>query len=394
MKYHSRSPKNLKRFILNSFLIFSVVSGLYSQTLDALKDERLKLKNEIENTSKLLSNNKIEQNEAIQYLGILSLQIKNRQSIINGLNQEISIYRTKLKSAEDSIVKLENDILRNKLAYASLVEELYKRRNSFDALSYVLGSNSFNQAFMRYRMIQEINGYRKKQVMVLQKNEELLGAEKQALTRIKNELELKLIELKTENNSLSKQQNDKELYVVSLKGREKQLNDEIRKKKKLDEALEEKLLELIASASRTKSVVTEGNDIGKYRGKLNKPVNQAVIISSFGEHDHPFLRGVKVKNNGVDFKVAGSGAVRSVFKGEISRVISIPGYNKAVIVRHGGYFTVYANLTEVYVKQGQRVSTDAEIGKIFSGESENSNTLHFEIWKESEKLDPQIWLKM
>lgn len=383
----------MKRFILSNFLFFFFFAALSSQNIDALKNERLKLKNEIENASKLLSNNKLEQHEAVQVIGILSQQINNRQAIINGLSKEVSIFKERLKITEDSIVRLENEIVKNKMAYASLVEEMYKRRNSFDALSYVLGSSSFNQAFLRFRMIQEINDYRKRQVLLMEKNEQLLMFEKQALVKLKNELEVKLIEVKSENNLLSKQQKNKELYVLSLKGKEKQLNDEIKRKRKIEESLEEKILELIASASKSKTV-TEGSDISKFKGKLSKPIAQSIIVSSFGEHDHPFLKGVKVKNNGVDFKIVGSTSVKSVFKGEVSRVIGIPGYNKAVIVRHGGFFTVYANLSEVYVQQGQKVGSEAELGKAYSGDGENSNILHFEIWRENEKLDPQIWLKM
>jgi murein hydrolase activator len=103
---------------------------------------------------------------------------------------------------------------------------------------------------------------------------------------------------------------------------------------------------------------------------------------------------VKVKNNVLDVKISSNGTVRSVFDGEVTRVIGIPGYNKAVIIRHGKFLTVYANLDEIRVQSGQVVKQGQPIGTVFSGQGDHSNTLHFEIWNENAKQNPEHWLKM
>ena len=85
---------------------------------------------------------------------------------------------------------------------------------------------------------------------------------------------------------------------------------------------------------------------------------------------------------------------RAVFNGEVTRVFVVPGYNNSVIVRHGNYLTVYSNLSQVYVKAGDRVSTRQAIGRIYSDpEDGNSTILHFQLWKEKTKLNPQPWLE-
>ena len=91
------------------------------------------------------------------------------------------------------------------------------------------------------------------------------------------------------------------------------------------------------------------------RARLPWPVAEGVITSSFGEHEHPILKGVKVKNNGVDIATKQGAQVRSVFEGEVSGVVSIPGAGKAVIIRHGDYLSVYSNLSESFVQKGDKL---------------------------------------
>ena len=82
-----------------------------------------------------------------------------------------------------------------------------------------------------------------------------------------------------------------------------------------------------------------------------------------------------------------------MFDGVVTKVFVMPGYNSSVIVRHGNYLTIYSNLSEVYVKPGQKVSIRQSIGKIYSDPEEGNRTvLHFQLWKETTKLNPEPWL--
>lgn len=128
------------------------------------------------------------------------------------------------------------------------------------------------------------------------------------------------------------------------------------------------------------------------KSRLPWPVERGLIVSSFGPQRHPVAKSVIVNNNGVDIATESGSKARAAFEGQVSSVIRIPGSNLAVLVQHGNYFTVYNNLSEVYVKSGDKVSAKQEIGLIHTDPAEGKTVLHFELWKESQVVDPQPWL--
>ena len=106
--------------------------------------------------------------------------------------------------------------------------------------------------------------------------------------------------------------------------------------------------------------ITLSNSFAANQGKLPWPAEKGVVTSTFGVHPHPLFAEVKVKNNGIDISTTQGAKARAVFDGKVTGVISIPGANKAVIIRHGEYLTVYQNLTDVYVSTGNAVENQAE----------------------------------
>ena len=130
------------------------------------------------------------------------------------------------------------------------------------------------------------------------------------------------------------------------------------------------------------------------RGRLPYPVaGSYTIISRFGEQQHEQLKYVRTNNNGIDIQTAPGTDARAVFKGVVTRIFTVPGFNHSIIVRHGNYLTVYSNLSQVYVKTGDHVDTRQALGRIFSDpEESNATILHFQLWKEKTKLNPVPWL--
>ena len=132
----------------------------------------------------------------------------------------------------------------------------------------------------------------------------------------------------------------------------------------------------------------------KNKGKLPFPLSgRYMIVGHFGQQQHQELKYVKINNNGIDLQTTPGTSARAVFDGVVTKVFVMPGYNSSVIVRHGNYLTIYSNLSEVYVKPGQKVSIRQSIGKIYSDPEEGNRTvLHFQLWKETTKLNPEPWL--
>ena len=121
-------------------------------------------------------------------------------------------------------------------------------------------------------------------------------------------------------------------------------------------------------------------------------MKRGIITQNFGLNTVPGTSGVSIKNPGVDIGTPKGSLVRSVFNGEVSTVVRIPGANRVVLIRHGNYFTVYSNLEDVYVKMGDEVEILDEIGSVASDAETGESTLHFELWKNTTNQDPKPWL--
>ena len=131
------------------------------------------------------------------------------------------------------------------------------------------------------------------------------------------------------------------------------------------------------------------------KGRLPAPIRGSYsILRTFGVHQHSEHNRVQVNSSGVDFGVNGDSRAYAVFSGVVSRVFVIPGYGTAVILRHGNYLTVYANLSSVAVSTGSRVSTGQSIGSAgASPDGSSGRLLHFQLWHERTKLNPLAWIK-
>ena len=131
------------------------------------------------------------------------------------------------------------------------------------------------------------------------------------------------------------------------------------------------------------------------KGNLLFPVpGKYRIVKPFGRQKHPELKYVETDNGGIDIEVPGGTTARAVFEGKVTGIFKPDGFNTVVLVRHGNYITVYANLASITVKPGQMVKTGETIGTIFADPDDDNNAiLHFEIRKEREKLNPTLWVK-
>jgi murein DD-endopeptidase MepM/ murein hydrolase activator NlpD len=132
------------------------------------------------------------------------------------------------------------------------------------------------------------------------------------------------------------------------------------------------------------------------RGRLPWPVERGTITEGYGRQPHPKLKEIYTNNNGVDISTHRNANVRSVFDGEVTSVLSIPGAGKIVIIKHGNYRTVYSNLQEVYVGVGSKIKTKQAVGSLLSIDGEALSISHFEIHQVSNgqinRMNPSSWI--
>ena len=199
---------------------------------------------------------------------------------------------------------------------------------------------------------------------------------------------------------VARQEQERRLAEQRRKKREEEQRlAEERQRKKKGKAEPEKTTPITKPIEEEEPLIAEAETFNlsknfvANKGRLPMPVTgPATIVSSFGVHKHSEWN-VSTNNSGIDIQAQRNSEIRAIFEGEVSRIIAFPGYNYCVILRHGDYYTFYANIINVYVKKGQRLKTGDALGKIYTDSDTGIASMHFQLWKQTTKLDPAPWLK-
>jgi len=409
-------------FVLIIAFVFGVQLLGFSQSKEVLQSKKAQIQKEIELTNKLINKAKKEKNQSINILSTLNKQIESRDEIVKTLDLEIKMTIIQIENLKVEIAETERsiqaqqellDTLKNE--YALMIRHAYHNRNAYDRLAFIFSAQSYNQAFKRLRYLQEYSQFRQKQVEEIKQvetklSEELLSLKRQKalLTVAKNERNQMLGESQAEISLLTQEKQSQNTFLTSLRKTEKKLKKDLSKQQQLAKALDNQIKKIIAeeirkakekanlsggaSLSLTPEEQQLSDNFSSNKGKLPWPVERGVIIERFGIQPHPVLKGIETLNNGIKITTEEGSFVRSIFEGTVSRIIDIPGSGKAVIISHGDYFTVYSNLIEVFVKQGQTVGLKEDIARVYTKSSNKESITELQIWKGSEKLDPSSWL--
>jgi len=230
-----------------------------------------------------------------------------------------------------------------------------------------------------------------------------LSVKSNALLEVKKQKDSLIRSTKKEYGVIQEESAKKKVLLNSLKKKQAEIEREIRDKEKTARKLDNEISKIIEAEKRKsangsiKANLTPADqiissDFEKNRGKLPWPTKEGIISGKYGEHEHPDFKQVKIRNDGIYISTSKGESVRSIFKGVVSRVFSIPGENYTVIIKHGNYYTLYHNLVDVTVKAGQHVETKEVLGKVYTDNETKESTLYFQIWKETERNDPELWL--
>jgi len=413
-------------FALSWLLLFSnffFPSSTLAQSKKDLEKKKEQIHKDIEYTNKLLSQTRKSKTASLSQLITLNKQISYRSELIGTIHTEISSVEGQINYTGAQIDSILGRMEELKKHYADLLYFAYKNQGAFSKLSFIFSASDFNQAYQRVKYLQQLSAYRLHQRDLIRQLADSLTEKKGELAGVKKDKTQLLTAQQKEKNNLSKEKNEQIAMVNDLASKEKKLRSDLKDKQKLEAKLN-RLIEnairkeieaaqlaakkraastLTASTSKKTKVETTpyvlsatpesirlSNDFENNRGRLPWPVEQGFISSSYGRHAHPVWKDVVVNNSGVDINSSKGARVRCVFEGKVTRIIVI--MNKyAVIVQHGEYFTVYSNLQDVSVKSGDLVSTKQAIGTVQT-DDEGKSEVHLEIWKGSNKMDPEGWI--
>jgi murein DD-endopeptidase MepM/ murein hydrolase activator NlpD len=389
------------------FAIVTLASNLFAQEkVKQLENQRIQLEKSIEYTEVLLEGTRKSKFASLDELALLNNQISNRQKLID-------TYLEERDSREDTIFYLlfkidematEVDALKEE--YARMIYSAYKNKNSYQRMFYVLASDDLNQAYRRMNYYKVYASRRKDQVQLINNAEKEYSSKVDALELSINNTEKLLARLESEKILLEKEKQRKDLAVENLSRQEKELISKQNNRKKRAAELKQHIETIItenlhapinpANTNALISITPEdellNTNFSLNRGHLPWPLEKGIVSSFFGEHNHPDLQEIKVRNNGINIVTQAGSKARAVFNGEVTRVMAMPNFNNVVIIRHGSFLTVYTNLEEVFVKPGSHVVTKEDIGVVFTDNEQLKTELHFEIWEGKTLLDPEKWL--
>jgi septal ring factor EnvC (AmiA/AmiB activator) len=380
-----------------------VCTSISGQTIKDLEQRKKKTEEEIELTNNLLSDTEKKRIESLSELNLLKTKIGLRKKLIADIDKQVELVENEIHDKNLIIKGLEKDIQNLKKEYAKLIRFAWRNRTKMQILVFIFSSDDFSQAYRRMRFYQQLLNFRQKQGNEIIQTQSLMNDEIEKLKIHKS----KLVSLKSEKSSeittLDKEEKRFSTSVSQLRAKERQLRKELDERRKSMEALNKAIETLIAEEARKAAEQkTEKVRDSRYlklsdgfagnKGKLPWPTAQGVIVGEFGEHNHPVLKGVKIKNNGIDISSPAGTKVKAIYEGEVKKVVTIPGSNVAVIIRHGDFLTVYSNLSTVYVKVGDTVQAQKEIGEVYTDPGTNKSVFNLQIWQESQIQNPKLWI--
>lgn len=362
----------------------------------SVRDEIRQAEAEIARINKLVGDTRKEQGVTLGHLKLVGSKLENRQKIVKGIESEMGTVSGQLQAKSAEVFRLQKQYDELKSSYSALIRIAYKNYRNNSYLSFLFSARDFTDAARRLYYVKRIGADMQKKAEELQTLNKKLDIEVASLNDRKRELAgleqqhtAELTQLQAEQGQLKKTQD-------ALKGKEKQLLAEAEKRRRQIAELERQLQRAVNDDVKKASgkTVATGPLTAQFaakKGKLLRPVD-GVVVDRYGVHNHPTQKGVKINNKGVNIAAKAGSEVQCVFAGEVRKVFFFQGLGNSVMVRHGAYLTIYANLESVFVREGEKTMEGSPLGTVAKAASGQQATLHFEVWKESDNLNPELWI--
>ncbi len=361
----------MRKLLINIIFSFFCIAGIFSQT----------------DSNTLIKNIKQDSSFSIFDNFYLSENINKQQKLISSLNKRIVFYQKKVNSSYLMINNLNSKISIYSKVYAKSLRSYFLLRNSLSStIVFFLSADSFNQIYSRFLYLKLLISY---------------------IQTVHDYLNILKTELKTNKKVLSKYKQILASYITSIQDEKSSLDSNFLTLLKQTAILQQKSTQIRISINNTyKGFEMIQNSIKNIKTGASspntssfaaqcKPLINAIIISSYGVHSHPYLKNVKLRNDGIDLYSRDDTLPKAVAYGIVVKILKIPNFGYSVILKHNDYFSVYSYLHHVYVKQNDTINYGRILGSISKSTSKYSfPCLNFQIWKQTTKLNPNIFLKI
>lgn len=390
----------MKRYML-LFLFFPL--GIFAQEkpLKSLEDERLANQKRIQEIDKILQKTRQKHQNGEASLRALNAQKQNVENLTITITKEIKLLNHAVQNKETEIKEREEILKEYTDEYKAMVYMASKTNNKVEKLSFLFSSESVQQLMARMEYFDQYAESRKKQIEAIKKIRNELQAQKEDLEEQKLAKQELLRQKQLEKQRLEVMKGQRYQMIRTLREQEKQLMLDLEKQKQIDAKLAQVLTlaveKTLSNPSNLMRKIPESqlNETSFVKNKSNLiwPINQGFVSKPFGKQPHPVEPKITIDNLGIDIRTPTDEQVRTVFGGVVVVVYHVPGdLGQTLMIQHDEeYFTVYKNLKNVQIKQGQTLKARQVIGQV-QADSDNISELQFQVWKNKTRLNPAEWL--
>ncbi len=431
-----------RKYLTLLLLSLFFVQG-WGQSSSSIRKDQRRNRQQVEQARRNIRQNERDVENNLHELELLDGQIADINKDIRRLRGKSDSIVRLIRPLNDSISQLNSRLDAMCEKYRSALRRSQTNANSLNDITFVFSSTDFKQAWERYRSLRQFSRWRQRKSREIVETRQSLSLRHQRLDSLRAANQRVLKRVEQQRSSLERKKVETDRLVKSLKSHNSQLQKVLKRRqdeaRKLEERLEKALAEELEQrrrqeeqaqkerarkeAERRRQVsgdtVRPSESDRQYveqkpsgskdqlndsrvltgtfednKGKMPYPVNgDFTIVKRFGRQKHPRLPKVETNNPGIDIETTRGATVHAVFGGEVSQIFKLAGYNNVIVLRHGDYVTVYANIASLNVRKGDKVTIGQQLGRVYVDKADgNRSVLHFELRREKDKQNPELWL--
>ena len=400
MKFLSKTS-----FLLLIFSIIPLNAQNYEARQKKLEAQKISLTKEISQINSLILDSRKKSKNLANELEDIQLKISVRDKLININNSQLNNLTNIIYNQTEKISDLEKELIKLKEEYEKIIYSSYKKKSTQMKLMFLFASENINQGFKRFQYFKQYSKYRKQQADKIVLIQTQISQTIDSLQIRKNNKQNIIDENRKVKETLTKEKQLQNTLFKNLLKNQKNYALEITEKEKQTRLIDNEIQKLIRLAiaesnknnnSTNFALTPEGRLISTNfqanKGRLPWPLKQGVVVRRFGTQPHPVVRTTTINSNGISLATSPNSVAYSVFDGEVLSVYGFSGGNPGVLIRHGKYISNYQNLSSIFVKKGDKINANDEIGIVFTNESTGKTVLKFNIFNELKPENPTIWL--
>ena len=392
---------NLSRIIL--LLIVLLSSSLSSQTKQDLENQKKQIQQDIKKIELKLKTNSKQKKLIVSNAEDINYKIKLQENLINNINSQLNLILREIDRNENRLSDLKQRELILKDELSKMLLSAYKKKSNLNKLMFVFSSTSFQQAYKRIQYFKQYANFQNKTLSKIKINSNDIKNVIVVLDSQKTNKKLLIDENEEIKRDLSIEYTGLNNLIAEVNKNQKRYSAEIKQKQKLTREIDKKIQRLIEEAlakakkkdgrfELTEEAKLISKNFNANKGKLPSPVIRGSVVLGFGKQPHPIVKTTTIQSNGVRIRTSSDVEARTIFNGEVYSIIKSKNSTHTILIQHGNFFTVYKNLSDIYVKKGDKLKTKDSIGKIATDPLNGQTILSFSIFNNGIPQNPRFWI--